>query len=81
MKLIQKGNRQLRVDDVRAEQLLKAGFVEIDQATGKPIIVETEVQKAEKALKKENEELKAKIAERTKPPKKGTEGVEAKKSK
>lgn len=72
MKLIQKGNRQLRVDDVRAEQLLKAGYVEIDKETGKPIVVETEAQKAEKALKKENaalkkenKELKAQVAELT----------------
>ena len=72
MKLIQKGNKQLRVDDVRAEQMLKSGFVEIDQATGKPIVVETEAQKAEKALKKEikdlrkeNKELKEQVAELT----------------
>lgn len=63
MKLIQKGNRQLRVDDVRAEQLLAAGYVEIDQKTGKPIIVETEAEKAEKAAKKELADLKKENAE------------------
>ena len=60
MKLIQKGNRQLRVDDVRAEELIKAGYVEIDQKTGKPIVVETEEEKAQKALVEENAALKAK---------------------
>ena len=72
MKLIQKGNRQLLVDDVRAEQLIKAGYVEIDRETGKPIVVETEAQKAERAmrleneaLKQENEQLKAEIAKLT----------------
>lgn len=72
MKLIQKGNKQLRVDDVRAEAMLKSGFVEIDKETGNPIVVETEAQKAEKAMKKElkdlrkeNKELKEQIAELT----------------
>lgn len=91
MKLIQKGNRQLRVDDVRAAELIKAGYVEIDRETGKPIVVETEAQKAEKALrleheallqenetlKQENEQLKAEIAKLTEKPKKGTEGKKA----
>ena len=83
MKLIQKANRQLLVDDVRAEQLLKAGYVEIDRETGKPIVAETEAQKAEKALllenealKKENEELKAEIAKLTEAPKE-TKGKKA----
>ena len=81
MKLIQKGNRQLRVDDVRADELLKAGYVEIDKATGKPIIVETEAQKAEKALKaenealkKENESLKAQLSKLTEKPKGSKKG-------
>lgn len=83
MKLIQKGNRQLRVDDVRADQLMKAGYVEIDQKTGKPIVAETEAEKAEKALKlenealkKENAELKAQIAKLTAKTKKGSEKAE-----
>ena len=62
MKLIQRGNRQLRVDDVRAAELLKAGYVEVDEDTGKPIKVETEQEKAEKAIKAENEALKAENA-------------------
>lgn len=58
MKLIQKGNRQLRVDDVRAEELLKAGYVEIDQKTGKPVVIENDEDKEIKTLKKENTALK-----------------------
>lgn len=72
MKLVQRGNKQLRVDDVRAEELLKAGYVEIDQKTGKPIKAETTEDGADKALKKENaalkkenKELKAQVAELT----------------
>lgn len=61
MKLIQKGNKQLRVDDVRAEALLKSGFVEINEKTGKPVKVADQ----KDLLKKENEELKAKVAELT----------------
>lgn len=69
MKIIQKGNKQLRVDDVRAAALLKTGYVEIDEKTGKPIQTETPDDKALKkenaALKKENKELKAQVAELT----------------
>ena len=57
MKLIQKGNRQLRVDDVRAEELIKAGYVEVDQKTGKPIKVETKEESAMKAVQEKAEEL------------------------
>ncbi len=56
MKTVQKGNKQLRVDDVRAEALLKSGYIEIDEKTGKPI--QTAEEKAEKDLKKENADLK-----------------------
>lgn len=37
MKLLQRANKQLRVDDARAEDYLKAGYIEIDPKTGKPI--------------------------------------------
>ena len=37
MKLIQKANKQLRVDDARAEDYLKAGYIEVDPKTGKPV--------------------------------------------
>lgn len=70
MKLIQKGNRQLRVDDVRADQLLKAGYIEIDEKTGKPVKGaedkgDKDLKKENTALKKENKELLEKVADLT----------------
>lgn len=61
MKLIQKGNRQLRVDDVRADELIKAGYMEIDQKTGKPVRVDPKSDNKDaviKQLEAENAELK-----------------------
>ena len=56
MKIVQKGNRQLRIADEQLQNFLSKGYVEIDRKTGKPIIKEPvdEV----KALKKENAALK-----------------------
>ena len=68
MKLIQKANRQLRVDDVRAEELIKAGYVELDHETGKPVkavLTEKDLKKENAALKKENKALKEQTAELT----------------
>ena len=65
MKLIQKANKQLRVDDVRAEALLKAGYVEIDRKTGMPIAAESGDEKENKVLKRENKELKKQVADLT----------------
>ena len=67
-KLIQRGNKQLRVDDVRAEELIKAGYVELDQKTGKPIKgedSEKDLKKENAILKKENKVLQAKVDELT----------------
>ena len=47
MKLIQRANKQLRVADDRVDDYLKAGYVEIDPKTGKPVGAE----KAEKPKK------------------------------
>lgn len=58
MKIVQRGNKQLRVADDRLEDMLKDGYTEIDQKTGKPIIADAPEAKAEKALKKENAALK-----------------------
>ena len=67
MKIVQKGNKQLRIKDEHLEAKLKAGYVEIDEKTGKPVkvknkepdvkVLETEI----KALKAENAELKAQV--------------------
>ena len=63
MKMVMKGNKQLRVADERVDDMLAAGFCEVDSKTGK-IIKEpkqdalAELKKENKALKKENEALK-----------------------
>lgn len=67
MKLIQKGNKQLHLDDDRADALIAtAGYVEIDEKTGKPIHAdggEKDLKKENAALKKENAALKKKNKE------------------
>lgn len=67
MKIVQKGNKQLRVADDQLSNYLSKGYVEIDQKTGKPIVKEpvdeTKALKREiTALKKENKELTEKLA-------------------
>ena len=63
MKMVMKGNKQLRVADERVEEMLAIGFCEVDAKTGK-ILREpkqdalAELKKENKALKKENEALK-----------------------
>lgn len=59
MKIVQKGNKQLRVADERLDEMLRRGFVEIDQKTGKPINKTPKDELAE--LKKENAMLKKKV--------------------
>jgi hypothetical protein len=59
MKIVQKGNKQLRVADERLDEMLRRGFVEIDQKTGKPINKTPRDELAE--LKKENAMLKKKV--------------------
>lgn len=66
MKIVQKGNKQLRVADERLDEMLRRGFVEIDQKTGKPINKTpkdelAELKKENTALKKENNELKKQL--------------------
>lgn len=63
MKMVMKGNKQLRVADERVEEMLAVGFCEVDAKTGK-ILREpkqdalAELKKENKTLKKENEALK-----------------------
>ena len=56
MKIVQKGNKQLKIADDQLTNYEVKGYAEIDQKTGKPIAKESvdEV----KALKKENSALK-----------------------
>lgn len=56
MKLVQKGNRQLRIQDDQLENMLAAGYTEVDEKTGK--ILKKEPKDALSALKKENDALK-----------------------
>lgn len=64
MKLVQKGNRQLRIQDDRLDAMLAVGFVEVDEKTGKLLKKETAVDET-KALKKENASLKKEVKELT----------------
>lgn len=68
MKLVQKGNRQLRIQDDRLDAMLAAGFVEVDQKTGKllkkePVDETKKLKKEVEELKKENTELKKEISQ------------------
>ena len=55
MKIVQKGNKQLKVADERLKDMLGRGYVEIDDK-GKPV---AKAPKDDvKALKEENKELK-----------------------
>lgn len=63
MKMVMKGNKQLRVADERVDDMLAAGFCEVDSKTGKVLREPkqdalAELKKENKALKKENEALK-----------------------
>ena len=66
MKTVQRGNKQLRVADDHLEEMLKAGYVEVDGKTGRvlnaPAAVDAAALKKENAaLKKENKELRAQL--------------------
>ena len=63
MKMVMKGNKQLRVADERVEEMLAVGFCEVDAKTGKILRdpkqdALAELKKENKTLKKENEALK-----------------------
>ena len=56
MKLVQKGNRQLRIQDDQLENMLATGYTEVDEKTGK--FLKKEPKDALSVLKKENDSLK-----------------------
>lgn len=67
MKIVQKKNKQLRIDDARLPEFLAQGFVEIDQKTGKSVIRDSNdelkaLKRENAALKKENAALKEQLA-------------------
>lgn len=73
MKMVMKGNKQLRVPDERVEAMLAQGYSEVDAKTGKVIkepkqdevkALKKEIQKQDKeiqVLEKENKALKAEV--------------------
>ena len=70
MKIVQKGNKQLRVPDDRLEEFLTRGYCEVDEKTGKlirkdPVDDVKALKKENAALKKENKELKEQLAKLT----------------
>lgn len=70
MKIVQKGNKQLRIADDQLVNYEAKGYAEIDQKTGKPVAKEpTDEVKALKkenaALKKINKELTEQLAAQT----------------
>ena len=79
MKMVMKGNKQLRVADERVEEMLAVGFCEVDAKTGKMLrepkqdaLAELkkenkDLKKENEALKKENETLKKEAEERNTP--------------
>ncbi len=67
MKIVQKGNKQLRIADERLDEMLRRGFEEIDPKTGKPVKKAPKdelaaLKKENTALKKENDELKKQLS-------------------
>lgn len=67
MKIVQKGNKQLRVTDEHLNEMLNRGFVQVDEKTGKVIQQKkaddvATLKKENAALKKANDELQAQVA-------------------
>lgn len=58
MKIVQKGNKQLRIADERLDEMLGRGYSEVDQKTGKLISKKDAKASELSALKRENAELK-----------------------
>ena len=61
MKIVQKGNKQLKVADERLDEMLGRGFAEVDQKTGKLIAKKDPKADEIAAIKKENKTLKEKL--------------------
>lgn len=69
MKTVQKANKQLRIPDEQLDEMLKRGFCQVDEKTGRVIKTDPPAEKALRdtiqKIRKENAELKAKVAELT----------------
>ena len=66
MKIVQKGNKQLKIADERLDEMLSRGFAEVDQKTGKLIAKKDPKAEEIAALKRENKALKEKLEALTK---------------
>ena len=66
MKIVQKGNKQLKIADERLDEMLSRGFAEVDQKTGKLIAKKDPKDEEIAALKRENKALKEKLEALTK---------------
>ena len=66
MKMVMKGNKQLRVPDERVDALLDQGFCEVDPKSGKVLrkakAKDEDLQEKISELEKENKKLKAELA-------------------
>ena len=66
MKMVMKGNKQLRVPDERVEAMLEQGFCEVDPKSGKVLRKakgkDEAMQEKAAELEKENKKLKAELA-------------------
>lgn len=69
MKIVQRGNKQLRVADDCLEGMLKSGYVEVDGKTGRPLASPAApgdsavLRKENSTLRKENKELRVRVRE------------------
>lgn len=58
MKIVQKGNKQLKIADERLDEMLSRGYSEVDQKTGKLLTKKDPEADKLATLKKENAALK-----------------------
>lgn len=66
MKTVMRANKQLRIPDDQLAAMMKQGYVQIDEKTGKPIEAapgEQDLKKENAKLRKENKDLTAQIKE------------------
>ena len=70
MRVVQRGNKQMRIPDEHLDSFLAKGYCEVDEKTGKVILrkgsdKESALRKENAELKKENKELRDQLAKLT----------------